>query len=103
MDAVAARFDALEQEEKLDSEEAELTLPPPGYDAPGEHDSGDMQSPVEPSEPEDLEQLEATEDDEGPGDLPKSLTAEVPPDLGTDPEISGARQPTARNPAAPGW
>jgi hypothetical protein len=97
LDAAAARMDALEQEQQLEDPEAELTLPP-GVD------SGDMQTPIEASEPEDRKQLEEIEeDDEGPGDLPKSLTAKVPPETGTDPDLSGARPPTARNPAAPGW
>jgi hypothetical protein len=40
---------------------------------------------------------------EGEGDLPKELTEKVPPDPGTDPELSGSRPPSARNPVGISW
>jgi hypothetical protein len=40
---------------------------------------------------------------EGEGDLPNELTEKVPPDPGTDPGLSGSREPTARNPVGISW
>jgi hypothetical protein len=78
------------------------------------------------TEPQREEQLAATEHDatdaggvplsyaplpltyvkaEGEGDLPKELTEKVPPDPGTDPDpdLSGSRPSTARNPVGISW
>jgi hypothetical protein len=41
--------------------------------------------------------------DEGPGDLPRELTNKVPAQPGTDPNLSGTREPTFRTPVAVSW
>lgn len=84
------------------------------------HPGGDLHS-VAPSAPEDRKQLAASEDDDQPvplsygklplsyvkseaeGDLPRELTKEVPVDPGTEPEFSGTREPTAKNPVGISW
>jgi hypothetical protein len=84
------------------------------------HPAGDLHT-VEPSEPQHEEQLAASQSDasgvplsygtlpttyvkaEGEGDLPAKLTEKVPPDPGTDPELSGAREPEAKNPVGISW
>jgi hypothetical protein len=85
------------------------------------HPSGDLHT-VDPSAPQREEQLQQSLGDAGgvplsygnvpmsyergtgdQGDLPKELTEKVPPELGTEPSVSGARQPTARNPVGISW
>jgi hypothetical protein len=85
------------------------------------HPFADLHS-VDPSEPQHEEQLAASMGDAGgvplsygnvptsyerrteaEGDLPNELTEKVPPDPGTEPDLSGAREPTARNPVGISW
>jgi hypothetical protein len=96
-----ARRDAEEQEARENRliEDALSKLPDP--DAPGPFaPSADLhEAPA--SEPAYEEQLQQSGDNEG--DLPPELTEVVPPTTGTAPNLSGSREPTAKNPAGLSW
>jgi hypothetical protein len=62
------------------------------------HPAGDLHT-VEPSEPQHEEQREQSDQ----GSLPRELEEGAPPDPGTDPDLSGSREPTARNPVGISW
>jgi hypothetical protein len=79
-DRIKAALDALIEGEEPEETHGELT-------------------PHPASQPAQEEQLEATDQ----GDLPAELTNKVPVDPGTDPDLSGAREPTARNPVGISW
>jgi hypothetical protein len=83
------------------------------------HPSGDLHT-VDPSEPQREEQIQQSDAGgvplsygnvpmsyerrtEAEGDLPNELTEKVPPDPGTDPDLSGAREPEAKNPVGISW
>ena len=70
----------------------------PDPEEPSWETAGEL-TPASPSAPKYEEQLEASDQ----GDLPRELTQEVPVDPGTDPEISGSRDPSARNPVGISW
>jgi hypothetical protein len=97
-----ARKDAEEREaaEQKLIEDTLAALPDP--DAPGPFaPSADLhEAPA--SEPAHEEQLAATEGD-NEGDLPNELLEDVPPDPGTDPDLSHPREPTNRNPVGISW
>jgi hypothetical protein len=56
-----------------------------------------------PDEPKDLHSGPSVAEDDNEGDLPTELLEETPPPLGTDPNISGSKEPSARNPAGISW
>jgi hypothetical protein len=66
-----------------------------GEPCPSSDDDGDLE--VHP--PKEKDELEDTKLD-NEGDLPTSLTREVPPVTGTSPEFTGAREQTNKNPVA---
>lgn len=101
--AERARRDAEEAERQEQQQIADALSKLPDPDNPAAwSDDGELTT-HEPSQPEDKEQLEASEHNDAEGDLPPALTQELPPITGTDPELSGSREPTARNPVSPGW
>jgi hypothetical protein len=118
LDALAARIDSLEERQRANDPELQITLPP-GTDAADAvsdiADEGELQAlkepnhqyldpnpdPVEPQPPDPPELVD--DGDEGPGDLPNELTEKVPPITGTAPEFPGPREPTARNPVGTNW
>jgi hypothetical protein len=70
-----------------------------------EETSGELTThpPTEPQHEEELSATEhpPTEDDQG--DLPRELEVGAPPDPGTEPELSGSREPEAKNPVGISW
>jgi hypothetical protein len=56
-----------------------------------------------PDEPQDLHTGPSVLERDNEGDLPNKLLEDTPPPLGTDPDVSGSREPTARNPAGLSW
>jgi hypothetical protein len=70
-----------------------------------EETSGELTAhpPTEPQHEEELAATEhpPTEDDQG--NLPRELEVGAPPDPGTEPELSGSREPEAKNPVGISW
>jgi hypothetical protein len=119
LDDLAARMDAYEEYQRANDPEFQITLPPgtdPDPDNPVVTDAGELQATKQSSsalhpeyeDPDDEPELEPPPElrrdlgDEG--ELPKELTQKVPPETGTEPELSGhPRNPTARPPVSMGW
>lgn len=101
--AERARKDAEEARAREEQQIADALSKLPDPDLPSAW-SNDGELTTHPaSQSEDVEELEASEHNDNEGDLPVKLTNELPPITGTDPELSGSREPTARNPVSPGW
>jgi hypothetical protein len=93
-DALTARRD--EEHEAAEQQLIKQTLDAlPDPDDPHWENAGELTT-LGQTEPKFEEQLEAADQ----GDLRRELTEKVPVDPGTDPDLSGSREPTARTPAA---
>jgi hypothetical protein len=90
---IKAALDTLEERE-AETRHGELTTHPPSIPRQEEQFEA-MEHPADDVE-EQLHTGPSVLEDQG--DLPNELLEKVPPDPGTDPELSGAREPTYRNP-----
>jgi hypothetical protein len=116
---VKQRADEEAKEQQIQADKIKKALDALNGQAEIHHPAGDLHS-VEPSEPQHKAQLHPDAGGvplsygavplsyerrkaESEGDLPNELTKEVPVDPGTEPELSGSREPEAKNPVGISW